>query len=396
MDDQINSTIYQLHFELVDYHGRKLEFYGNTKHILTQYGKVQKGFTRDVLVPGTMSLASLHYMIQRLFGWQNSHLHNFWLDESAFDMMTARNRVDEWLALCGVVFRFVNEDVAETYCNDGDNKFRSFESWLKSKYCGKDMRFCIADTYVDNQRRVREFRDARKNCKFLQATRLDHIEYFVDLRKEYNCLRESLCVHNVFLEPNTEWEYISWKEMQAAEIDKLASNDSELCQYFFQLKQARAEYASMWRTEGDDVKKTPAYKKTLQVHRKKLVNIEKVCVEMNSNFEPKVFPFTNTLLYSYDYGDRWCVRITCDRIYKPDRIENQEFRDQLHYVAITHEPVCVASDGVALLDDVGGIHCFITMLEQLHGRDAGTAKFVKERAREKGWTGRLGHPSSML
>ena len=115
MDNQIVSTVYQLHFELVDYHGRKLEFYGNAKQILTQYGKIQKGFKRDVLIPGTMSLASLHYMIQRLFGWQNSHLHNFWLGESAFDMTTARNRVDEWLAPCGVLFRFVNEDVDKVY-----------------------------------------------------------------------------------------------------------------------------------------------------------------------------------------------------------------------------------------------------------------------------------------
>ena len=44
---------------------------------LVKYGKVAEGLIRDVIMPDTMTLHSLHYLIQKCFGWQNSHLHHF-------------------------------------------------------------------------------------------------------------------------------------------------------------------------------------------------------------------------------------------------------------------------------------------------------------------------------
>ena len=34
-----------------------------------------------------------------------------------------------------------------------------------------------------------------------------------------------------------------------------------------------------------------------------------------SALEPQITPLTDTLLYSYDYGDGWCVRVTCTEGY---------------------------------------------------------------------------------
>lgn len=90
-------TVYELHLELLDVYGETFNFSENDRRVLTKYGKMQNCITRDVLVPETMSLASIHYMIQRLFGWRNGHLHNFKLDESLFNTVTCGGLVEEWL-----------------------------------------------------------------------------------------------------------------------------------------------------------------------------------------------------------------------------------------------------------------------------------------------------------
>ena len=57
------------------------------QRILRQYGDSSTGTTisRELLIPADMTLHALHYVIQRLFGWQNSHLRSFELPEEVFD-----------------------------------------------------------------------------------------------------------------------------------------------------------------------------------------------------------------------------------------------------------------------------------------------------------------------
>lgn len=40
---------------------------------------------------------------------------------------------------------------------------------------------------------------------------------------------------------------------------------------------------------------------------------------------PVALPFTDELYYTYDYGDDWCVRITCEETYTAD--ENYDFME---------------------------------------------------------------------
>ena len=49
-----------------------------------------------------------------------------------------------------------------------------------------------------------------------------------------------------------------------------------------------------------------------------------------------------------------------------------------------------------MVDDVGGIHGFVDMLEDLHGKDVDVAEAVRAWAKEMGWTGRAVKPFSML
>lgn len=62
----------------------------NAMQSIKKYGKVHFGdsISRDILVPGDIPLYALHFVIQRAFGWQNSHLHDFILSDEAFRSVT--------------------------------------------------------------------------------------------------------------------------------------------------------------------------------------------------------------------------------------------------------------------------------------------------------------------
>ena len=70
----MNDKIMQLHLEIYPKPER------NELNILKKYGKVTKSLSRDILVSSEMPLHNLHYAIQKLFGWRNSHLHSFSYD----------------------------------------------------------------------------------------------------------------------------------------------------------------------------------------------------------------------------------------------------------------------------------------------------------------------------
>lgn len=59
----------------------ELNIDGADMDILKKYGKVKDGITREVLAPADINLHALHYVIQKAFGWQNSHLHHFLLPD---------------------------------------------------------------------------------------------------------------------------------------------------------------------------------------------------------------------------------------------------------------------------------------------------------------------------
>ena len=103
-----------------------------------------------------------------------------------------------------------------------------------------------------------------------------------------------------------------------------------------------------------------------------------------------VLPITHQLNYSYDYGDGWEVKITCDGVLSKDEIEQSIFEEVIE----KHRPVCIAKDGIELVDDVGGIHGFCEMLETIYECDFYDEEAVEEResmlawAQMMGWTGR--------
>lgn len=76
------------------------------KRTLRRYGESNTGesIARDILIPSDMPLHNLHYAIQKLFGWHNSHLRSFYLPEDVYNKLTG-GTVKGWYDLVGILFQ---------------------------------------------------------------------------------------------------------------------------------------------------------------------------------------------------------------------------------------------------------------------------------------------------
>lgn len=79
-----------------------------------------------------------------------------------------------------------------------------------------------------------------------------------------------------------------------------------------------------------------------------------------------------------------------------DQQADGEFLNKLLEIAKKEKPVCIAWDGMSLVEDVGGIGGFCEFLEIINGTDLETKKSYKEWAKSLGWTGRMPKPENML
>ena len=121
----------RLHLELKDTYLTDYQ-----KRMLRRYGESISGdsITRDILIPSDMPLHNLHYAIQRLFGWQNSHLRSFNLPKQIYDKLTG-GTVKGWSDLVGILFQPPSEAERDIFWDD-DYKSGSIKVWLRKKYTG--------------------------------------------------------------------------------------------------------------------------------------------------------------------------------------------------------------------------------------------------------------------
>ena len=436
-------AVFKLKLELVDYDGSKIEYTDEEKGILNKYAKMQDGFVREVLVPSSMSLNALNYMIQRLYGWQNSHLHSFVLPADKFNTITDNGALAQWKRLCGVLFRLPDEDYTDKYCADNYDGTKSFKSWLKSKYCGAELPFSVGDTYIDNQMRLDDLENACDDDIMFQPITLGELREAIDIGGEGDELLERLSVGELLCPENEltsaeEWwtkvnTEIRGKQDLITQFHTVCGDYLKLIESIYELRQRRITQAEMERIISTNVKvsqipKTPAEELYLK-NKKEIEYLESHCRQMLSAFEPKIPPLTESVLYRYDYGDGWCVKVTCVEGYyinnymdfpneqgwilmivkdkdiaedwdfyncSDDQKITGEYVEKLRKVADRKAPICLAADGIALLDDVGGIGGFIDMLKTLHGENLEEAEELREWANRQGWFGRAVKVENML
>lgn len=299
---------------------------------LVKYGKVAEGLIRDVIMPDTMTLHSLHYLIQKCFGWQNSHLHHFALPEVLFDHIT-ENRFARWGELTGVYFRFPSEELDDLYSDDNYDGTVSFKTWLKRKYVGPYYFNPFSESYLACQTELKSF---YKECPQIQI-----VPTFEEWRKDRNALRPT--VETKAASVDEVFRSIMFGSDHRALLERLTSGEL------------------LTQQEPDHLKVS-----TDPLH---------------------ITPITDTLYYFYDYGDGWEVILY--------RMPMDAFGEDSHVVE-EKRPACVHADGLNVLDDVGGIGGYCDFLETIHGNDKEEAQSYRQWARSLGWTGRQVAPDKLV
>ena len=405
----------QLHLEL------DLGYFADEhKEVLRRYGRMKDGITRDFIVPGNMTLNGLRYAIMKGCGLQNSHLHGYLPYEDEFKKMTDGGLVKEWTRQVGMYFRFPSENYEDIYWDDDYEEGESFKTWLKSKYCGPYSYEGVGEHYIPAQIEVDRF---RKDWPAIQKKTTDQRTWNVYMEGQCEEMLERPMLWTVLKTPAEQRDWDSWKQEKELALKQVEKKRKDIIKKYRQLTarmdQIVEEAGTHFDEEGNPtIDMVPYFREMEELDRE----LEMLCIEYN----PEPIPALSALCYRYDYGDGWEIKITCTNawydktVYVRDvegkmlRDKNGfvqekalfvdafgqqidgEFLDKLREIQRKEKPICIAWDGMSLVDDVGGVGGFCEFLETINGDDPEEKKSYKTWARSLGWTGRMPKPENML
>lgn len=349
--------------------------------VLRKFGKVDKTISRDVIVPADITLHALHYVIQKLFGWQNSHLHHFEFPETVFDKLTEDSFL-KWCSLAGVYFRFPDEEIDDLFWDDDYEPNVSFKSWLKSKYKGPYLYGGIGDYYYENQCRVQELKqqlpvfqvrpsfeeflqlngkEPEERIVSLANASIKEFKNSIDLGGDLTHLLERLNLKDYLFLPKNNYFLDSID-------DKIAF-----------LEDGLEENLKTWRK----------YRMNVDAYYDNFCQ----CVTVST---VRMQAQSNQLFYYYDYGDGWKVSIDLTEDFYEEDLDG-EYGHFIRSVLETYSPVCIQADGLPVLDDVGGVGGYIDFLRTIHlSRSERKREEMCEWAGSLGWTGRITQPKNFL
>lgn len=355
--------------------------------VLKEYGSVEQGISRDIIVPADITLHALHYAIQALFGWENSHLHHYSFPDDVFEKIT-QNKVSRWCSLCGIYFRFPTDDYEDQYWDDRYTGNISFKNWLKRKYKGPYIYRGRGEYYLENQIKVSEFKeelpefkvlqpfgekkttDERKRVSLKDAT-INELTSSIELDGEINHLLERLTLLDYLYLPDDNKYFL---ESIDNRIRLLEYDLESMIDHWNKLKK------NVW-DNNDSI----------------YMIAQLTTVRMQAQ--------SNLLNYFYDNGDGWNVEITCTEVYYDDADCDETVRKVIE----THAPICVSADGLSVLDDVGGIQGYAEFLENVflksnlptadteeESESTFDSKYLLMWAKEHGWKTKAVSPQKML
>ncbi|MDO4805470.1 MAG: hypothetical protein Q4A32_11710 [Lachnospiraceae bacterium] len=382
-----------------------------------KYGHLEgPHFSRDVVVPADIPLYALHFVIQRAFGWQNSHMHSFALPDHVFSNLT-EERINTWKEMVGVLLRsplMAEED--EFWADDYEGG--DFTKWLRGKYTGPYLSQCYGEGIISCRHDMEQLdMDAEYYLMFEKLYNFDTKKYDDEER-----ITKVSPVYSYNGEKNPEprpWgskdipyrvEVVKFADIPLAKIGYLYERDlNELLERLpldSILASGEAELPDNCSEDGRDYIDSQIADSWNMVYDGTIGQVQKI-IESKTDLpsaQPEIrMAVTDELIYSYDYGDGWKVRITasenCPELVKSGRI-TQDLLDMANIKCRdTYRPVLIAKDGDMMIDDVGGLDGFAEFLRSINPQMKGlspegkaAARAEKEEqmvwARGQGWTNR--------
>lgn len=308
-----------------------------TAKMLRRYGESSTGqaITRDILIPPDMTLHNLHYAIQKLFGWRNSHLRRFELTDPDYDRLTG-GMVKGWADLVGTLFQPPSEGEADLFWDD-EFTGGSFPAWLRRKYTGP---YRFGGQY--EQAEV-----ARADVQAL----LDHFpnisvrEAFADYYERTKDEKAGAPIRILRQAPLAD---LTLEELQSSLI--LDGGTRSL------LERLVIGHLLQGSTPAPD----------------------------------EELPAVQKLVYYYDFGDNWIIHITrvdgYEDLLEGNYLDQEELNRAEYLVGRWCRPVCIRRDGMNVMDDVGGLHGFADFLFTIYeGVPKSEGRDMRAWAKGQGW-----------
>ena len=450
MQDILNKKMYHIRVQLDE------AFDEEELELLNKNSATKKGISRDLIVPEDITLHALHYAIQRAFGWRNSHLHDYTLDnpfekETVFGKLVDHSFLN-YLKFCGYYFRNVTYDSEEKqnsyYSDDDYTEGENFKIWLRRKYTGPYLNKVFFEHSVVIKNEIRDFikenpklrispsfesqkengkksgKDKNKLVPIEELTIEDVKSYF---EEQIGALLERLRLDEVLDTGNGK-----------ADLDKLNRmvDDNEgvmdakvkILIIWLALMHSYAENEALIEI----IKKSgnPKLIKEAKSHEYDPQMDEIALMPISMAFdESRMEPVADSIYYLYDYGDAWTLKIDFvkslnvqldpePKVFKNreeqtdyekaqlenasvsddkgQKLEKGETRDTIVKAAMKHTVHCIDMDGPMLLDDVGGIGGFLDFLRVIYGDDKQAASEMLEWAEGQEWQKKCPKPSSLI
>lgn len=318
------------------------------KRMLERYGEVDKDtcISREILIPSDMPLHNLHYLIQKLFGWQNSHLHSFKLPKAVYSTLV-NNKVKSWADLVGVLFQ--SPSFVEDNFWDDDFTGGSFKLWLKKKYTGPY-----------------NYKGVYKNTDLVKEDMENFLSHFkmVEVKESF-------------------FSFMQRKEKDENAVEKVIK---------------KAPLIDLTLEEMNSVIFLEGGSEDLM----ESLLVDKVLAFQSEVLNPYVlFPASRELEYTYDFGDNWKVIITkydsCDDLLEKNLISKEELKKAKDLVVKSHKPVCLVKNGLSVLDDVGNLSGFADFLGVVYeSDDKEDVANTKRWAKSQGWSDKKIAPKKLL
>jgi hypothetical protein len=331
-EDEITSV--RLHLELK---GEGLTEY--QKRMLKRYGESSTGETicRDILIPSDMPLHNLHYAIQKLYGWQNSHLRSFRLPEEVYQKLT-RGTVKGWVNLVGILFQPPSESEEDVFWDDNYTK-GNINAWLKRKYVGPYFYGGKLEYPEIAKRDVQRLMDKFKMIDVKEPFKDYLARAEKDGDKEIKTLRKAPLIE------------LTLEEMDSSIL--IEGGTRELLE--------RLEVSKVLASKDEMID------------------------------EDRLFPVTRELIYKYDFGDNWTITITkekdCKDLLRNGFVSREEIACANDIVLNKHMPVCIHKNGVFLFDDVGGLSGFADFLGDIYeSEDREKRNMLRTWSKSLGWS----------
>lgn len=417
--------LYRLHLRL------RMELDAEEEKTLKKYGKVKKELSRDLAVPSDITLHALHFAIQQAFGWRNSHLHRFTLDQPFTSDRTAKltgDRLEQYGALCGRYFRapYTIDDektAQDIYWDDDYQDDLDPKAWMRSKYTGPYFYGGSLEHYLVAHSWYAECEKKNPNVRVPQSFQ----EYLANKGKPTEPAIKPLGDLTID-EAHRLFEGSIGELLERLRLDEVLATDGMIpAKLILPITSAETEdkYEHLLREHTalvqkcDEVDRARRKRGKLTKREKELLEepdlhirrweTEDALDELFKETDGRVEPLTDTLYYAYDYGDGWEVAITCMDVYTVETNASGEqtvksMQDlplsdkEIEWIlraSRKHTVKCLAVDGIGLLDDVGGVFGYLELLELAAHPDEDEDGKV-EWAESWGWKCRVPAASTLM